>query len=103
MHQDELYQDFPFAIRCESSDTVVFVPFPRGARYGDVRKTLAGLLERPFLTTSIAPYPADGPRSIAPGTVLTPFVDSDVIVVDDGPILRAHILTPNGSGEWVTE
>ncbi|CCW68150.1 unnamed protein product [Phytomonas sp. Hart1] len=102
MRQDELYQDFPFAMRCESSDTVVFVPFAKGARYGDVRKTLAALLGRPFLTTGIASYPLGSPR-IASGTVTIPFVDTDEVEVDDGPIMRAHILTKLDSGEWATE
>lgn len=59
MANQRLHDEFPLLVRCESSDTVVFVACPRGGRYGDVRKTLAGLLQRPFATTHIAPFVAD--------------------------------------------
>lgn len=107
MNQDKLYQDFPIAIRCESTDTVVFVAVPVGARYGDVRKTLGALINRPYASVNIGPFPeANSPRGwkkSPAGTVVMPFNPDQDVVDYNQEMLRAQILVRNEAGEWVAE
>lgn len=92
MNQTKLFQDFACSVRCESSTTIVFVACPKGGRYGDVRKTLAGLLQRPFNSIHIAP-----PHSNAP----VPFDDDRVVEsADNEVIVLARILKTTEQGEW---
>lgn len=107
MNQDKLYQDFPVAVRCESADTVVFVVVPRGARYGDVRKTLGALTQRPYASIHIGPIPQLGsqlaPKKTAPGTEITPFNVDETVPEQNSGMLRAQILARNSEGTWVAE
>lgn len=79
----------------------MFVACPRGGRYGDVRKTLAALLQRPFTSISIAPK---APATIAPTSQpVVPFEDSDLVPEDKGTILTVRIVGRSEPGDWVLE
>lgn len=104
MNQDKLYQDFPQAVRCESSEAVIFVAIPNGARCGDVRKTLAGILVRPYSSINIAPFPPqltpeDMPQS---GIPAIPYDENDYVPDSVNALLRAQILMRDDAGGWVT-
>lgn len=95
MNQTKLFQDFAHSVRCESSTTIVFVACPKGGRYGDVRKTLAGLLQRPFNSIHIAP---------PDGNAAVPFDDDQVVESPENEvILQARILKATEQGDWVFE
>lgn len=95
MNQAKLFQDFACSVRCESTHTIVFVACPKGGRYGDVRKTLAGLLQRPFTSVHIAPQDVTTPQ---------PFDDDRVVEsADNEVIIPARILKATDHGEWAFE
>ncbi|KAG5498804.1 hypothetical protein JKF63_03093 [Porcisia hertigi] len=95
MDQTKLFKDFACSVRCESKNTVVFVACPKGGRYGDVRKTLAGLLQRPFNSVHVA---------AAIGDFAVP-LDDDQVVKPEGNevIVPARILRATEQGEWEFE
>lgn len=100
---DKFYQAFPLSVRCESQDQIVYVACPRGARFGDVRKTLATILERPFLGVNLAPD-TEAPS----GSAATPYNGDSLVegeeAFDDGVISRARILVRNRAGDgWELE
>ncbi|KAL7696544.1 hypothetical protein N2W54_006270 [Lotmaria passim] len=95
MNQTKLFHDFACSVRCESSTTIVFVACPKGGRYGDVRKTLAGLLQRPFNSIHIGPPLGKTPE---------PFDDDQVVESSNNEvIIEARILKATEQGEWVVE
>ncbi|EPY31582.1 hypothetical protein STCU_03383 [Strigomonas culicis] len=102
MDKEKFHLEYPVSFRCESSDTIVFVACPRGGRYGDVRKTLAGLLQCPFGTINIAPTEADASGAQRVNTTAIPFKDADLVPEQlYGTIVEAHILHLNSDGLWV--
>lgn len=95
MNQTKLFHDFACSVRCESSNTIVFVACPKGGRYGDVRKTLAGLLQRPFTSVHIAPPDVTAPL---------PFDDDRVVESSDNEVIvPARILKSTEQGDWAFE
>ncbi|CAD2217959.1 hypothetical protein AGDE_04243 [Angomonas deanei] len=100
MENDNLREHYPISVKCNGSDAVVFVSCPRGGRFGDVRKTLAGLLQRPFHTINIAPH---SPEYVI-NRPIEPY-DSAELVPEDryGTIIEASTLKLNDAGEWVLE
>ncbi|KAG5472904.1 hypothetical protein GH5_02871 [Leishmania sp. Ghana 2012 LV757] len=95
MDQTKLFQDFACSVRCESKNTVVFVACPKGGRYGDVRKTLAGLLQRPFNSVHVAPPVGDFAVPLDDDQVVEP-TENEVIV-------PARILKATEQGGWEFE
>lgn len=83
-------EDFPNCAKCTGDDLVVFVACPEKCRFGDVRKTLAAILNTPFASINLGPHGSDTvlgtsyPSGIFPGDDLVPWEKS-----------------PKGSGEFV--
>lgn len=95
MNQTKLFQDFACSVRCESKSTVAFIACPKGGRYGDVRKTLAGLLQRSFNSVHVGP---------AVGDIAVPFDDDKVVKpADNEVIVPARILKATELGGWEFE
>ncbi|KAK7195468.1 hypothetical protein NESM_000474100 [Novymonas esmeraldas] len=95
MQQTKLFQDFVCSVRCESKNTVVFVACPKGGRYGDVRKTLAGLLQRSFSSVHVG-------RPV--GDLAVPFDDDQVVEpAENEVIVPARILKATENGSWELE
>eukprot|EP00796_Vickermania_ingenoplastis_P006048 gene6048-4349_t len=86
--------DFPLCVKCVSSHTTVFVACPLQCRYGDVRKTLATLLHRPFASVNIAPMEDDRDHA-------GPFPgDAPVPQEEREGFLTACILRRGDNGAW---
>lgn len=69
---------------------------PKGGRYGDVRKTLAGLLQRPFAEVAIAANRTSDVPQLLDNDELVPVESGDSIIM-------ARILKHNEKGVWVFE
>lgn len=96
-------EDFPFCAKCTGKDLVVFVACPPKCRFGDVRKTLAALLNTPFSSINIGPHGGDTvlsttyPSGIFPGDDLVPW---EMSLKGSGE-LGLVILKRDNEGTWV--
>lgn len=116
--------DFPLCVKCVSSDATVFVACPLPCRYGDVRKTLATILQCPFATINIGPIeedletpsPVAGAGAAARTLFGNPFPSSETVPVpttagggaNNGNVpneldgfMTVAILRRNDSGKWL--